>query len=200
MSDRAEKVSTTLAMNVRAVRQAKGWSLGDLAERADVSRGMLQQIETRKTNPSIATVARISEAVGLSVGQLIEPPADPGVISRDADVPVRPCGMDGRSEARLLVNDGRAPFVEVWDFRIAAQDEIHSPGHPVGTRELLTVTEGSLTVEVGSAEFGLGIGDALAMRGDHPHVYRNPGRTPTRLSMTVVYSGEQEPRFRSGDT
>lgn len=56
--------------------------------------------------------------------------------------------------------------------------------------------EGTPTVEVGGATFTIGPGDALRMRGDRPHTYRNPHPTPARLTMTVVYAGLRDPRYQ----
>lgn len=188
-----EDLGRTLAANVRAARQALGWRLEDLAARSGVSRNMLQQIETARTNPSVATLARVAATLGVSIGVLVEPPEELGYVARASETLARPAGRD--SVARLLVNDGQAPFVEVWDFTIAGHDEIRSAGHPQGTRELLHLHQGALEVSVGGATFTLAEGDALRMRGDRPHTYRNPATDPARLSMTVVYSGAQDPRY-----
>ncbi|MBC6462556.1 helix-turn-helix domain-containing protein [Actinomadura sp. HBU206391] len=194
MTDPAEAVSQTLAVNLRTVRQARGWRLEDLASRSGVSRGMLQQIETVRTNPSITTLARICATLGISIGELVEPPEELGRVARADDAVVRSGGR-----ARLLINDGQAPFTELWDFRLPPGDEIRSDAHPVGTRELLHVHEGTLAVTVGGALFQVGSGDALRMRGDRPHVYANPGSRPVRLTMTVVYAGTRDPRYAELD-
>lgn len=76
MTDPAEAVGYTLAANLRAARQARGWRLDELATRSGVSRNMLQQIETCRTNPSIATLARVSATLGVSIGRLVEPPTN----------------------------------------------------------------------------------------------------------------------------
>ncbi|WP_327089715.1 XRE family transcriptional regulator [Nonomuraea sp. NBC_01738] len=195
MTDPAELVGQTLAANLRAARRARGWRLEDLAARSGVSRGMLQQIETGRTNPSIATIARVCATLGIGIGRLVEPAEELGAVARAADLPVRQAGA--RSRSRLLVNDGQAPFTELWDFTIAPGDEVRSDGHPEGTRELLHLHEGELTVTVGGATFDLEPGDALRMRGDRPHTYANPGQIDARLTMTVVYSGNQDPRYRA---
>ena len=75
------------------------------------------------------------------------------------------------------------------------RSRVSSGGHPQGTKELLHVRAGALAVTVGGASFELGPGDALRMRGDRPHTYRNPGAEPTLVTMTVVYSGNRDPRF-----
>ncbi|MFD9948259.1 helix-turn-helix domain-containing protein [Nonomuraea sp. NPDC059023] len=188
--DPAEPVGRALAANLRAARQARGWRLEDLAARSGVSRGMLQQIETGRTNPSIATLARICSTLGVSIGRLVEPPEELGHVVRAAEVAIRPAGAGG--QARLLINDGRA---ELWDFVIAPGEEVRSPGHPEGTGELLHVNTGELAVTVGGAAFSLGPGDALRMRGDRPHAYANPGAEPVRFTMTVIYGGRQDPRY-----
>jgi transcriptional regulator with XRE-family HTH domain len=192
-TDPAAAVGATLAANLRANRQERGWRLEDLASRCGVSRGMLQQIETGQTNPSIATLARICATLGISIGQLVEPPEDLGRVATAADIDLRRAGR--ASEARLLINDGVAPFIELWDFIIAPEDEIRSHPHPPGTRELIHLREGELIVEVGGATFRVGAGEAVRIRGDRAHVYRNPAAQPVRLTMTVVYSGNQDPRY-----
>ncbi|MEU7862063.1 XRE family transcriptional regulator [Nonomuraea sp. NPDC049141] len=192
-TDPAEAVSATLAANLRAGRRERGWRLEDLASRSGVSRGMLQQIETGQTNPSIATVARICATLGITIGQLVEPPEDLGRVTPAADIDVRRAGR--ASEARLLINDGQAPFVELWDFVIAPNDEISSHAHPVGTRELIHLHQGELVVEVGGATFHVAEGGSIRIRGDRAHLYRNPTAETLRLTMTVVYSGNQDPRY-----
>jgi len=192
-TDPAAAVSATLAANLRAGRKERGWRLEDLASRSGVSRGMLQQIETGQTNPSIATVARICATLGISIGQLVEPPEDLGRVTAPTDVEVRRAGS--ASEARLLINDGQAPFVELWDFVIAPHDEIVSHAHPAGTRELIHLHQGELVVEVGGATFHVAEGGSVRIRGDRAHLYRNPTAQTLRLTMTVVYSGNQDPRY-----
>jgi transcriptional regulator with XRE-family HTH domain len=192
-TDPAEVVSATLAVNLRAGRKERGWRLEDLASRSGVSRGMLQQIETGQTNPSIATVARICATLGISIGQLVEPPEDLGRVTTAADIDVRRAGR--ASEARLLINDGQAPFIELWDLVISPHDEISSHAHPTGTRELIHLHQGELVVEVGGAVFHVPEGGSVRIRGDRVHAYRNPTAQTARLTMTVVYLGSQDPRY-----
>ncbi|MET7331008.1 XRE family transcriptional regulator [Nonomuraea sp. NPDC005650] len=190
MSDPADAVGHTLAANLRAARQARGWRLEDLAARSGVSRGMLQQIETARTNPSIATLARISATLGISIGELVEPPEELGKVARASEAVPR-----NQGRARLLINDNRPPFSELWEFRMPPGEEIRTEAHPEGTRELIHVHEGTLVVTVGGAEFTVPAGDALRMRGDRAHAYLNPGPGPVRLTMVVIYGGMRDPRY-----
>lgn len=52
---------------LRAVRHGLGWTQGQLAERAGLSRTMITMIETGKTNPSLRVLHRLVGAMGYHV-------------------------------------------------------------------------------------------------------------------------------------
>jgi uncharacterized cupin superfamily protein len=66
-------------------------------------------------------------------------------------------------------------------------DGYGSEGHPSGTRELLLVIDGELTLELDGAAHLVGPGDAIAFVADRPHAYRNHGGAPLRYSLTVIH-------------
>ena len=47
-----------------------------------------------------------------------------------------------------MVGSGTSQQVELWDVRMVAGDGYSSEGHPTGTRELLLVIEGELSLEL----------------------------------------------------
>src|SRR5437660_11753418 len=56
---------------VRALREAEGLSLRDLADRSGVSAPMLSQVERAETSPTLAVAARIAAGLELSLSQLL---------------------------------------------------------------------------------------------------------------------------------
>src|SRR3954470_17826355 len=56
---------------VRALREAMGLSLRDLAERSGVSAPILSQVERGETSPTLAVAARIVGGLELSLSQLL---------------------------------------------------------------------------------------------------------------------------------
>src|SRR6476659_1100171 len=56
---------------VRALRDAMGLSLRDLAERSGVSAGMLSQVERGETSPTLAVAAKIAAGLELTLSQLL---------------------------------------------------------------------------------------------------------------------------------
>src|SRR6186997_2739666 len=61
----------SIGPRVRALREAGGLSLRDLAERSGVSAPMLSQVERGETSPTLATAARIAAGLELSLSQLL---------------------------------------------------------------------------------------------------------------------------------
>jgi quercetin dioxygenase-like cupin family protein len=79
--------------------------------------------------------------------------------------------------------------VELWEWTLGAGDAHASEAHAAGTKELLQVHDGSIGVEVDGQSMRLGVGDAVAFRGDVPHCYRNDGSASARFSLAVFEPG-----------
>jgi transcriptional regulator with XRE-family HTH domain len=185
------EVTVAVGRNVRAERLRKTWTLDDLAARSGVSKGMLVQVEQARTNPSIATICRLATAFGVSMASLVEAPEAPSArVVRAADgVPL----WRGRAGglAKLMAGVGTRHQVELWNVCIHPGDAMVSEAHAAGTRELLLVVEGELSLELDGAPHRVGPGDAIVFAADRPHTYRNAGGTALRCAMVVVV--EQEP-------
>src|SRR5215469_8245155 len=62
----------SLAQRVRDIRFAKGWGADELANRAEISRTALYQIENGKTSlPRAGTLRRIAEALEIPLQNLL---------------------------------------------------------------------------------------------------------------------------------
>jgi len=58
--------------NLKRIRKAKGISQGEISRILDVDKGFVSNIENGKTNPTLATIAKIAKAIGVSVGELMK--------------------------------------------------------------------------------------------------------------------------------
>jgi putative transcriptional regulator len=58
---------------VRELREAKGWSQGDLGQQLDVSRQTINAIETGKYDPSLPLAFRISKLFRKSIETIFDP-------------------------------------------------------------------------------------------------------------------------------
>jgi transcriptional regulator with XRE-family HTH domain len=185
-SARVGEVTAAVAEHVRALRTARGWSLDELAGRSGVSKGMVVQIEAARTNPSVGTLCRLADAFGVTIGRLLEPAAERVVhVTTTEHAPVLWRGDLG-GFGRLLASVSDSNCVELWEWRLAPQEHHRSADHAPGTRELLHVLTGSVTVTVDSTDYEVCSGGTIEFQADRWHGYRNDGAEPACLLMVVV--------------
>ena len=68
MSDSSKK----LAENMRKIRTRKKMSQGDICRALGVDRAYISNIESGKQNPTLATIEKIAEALGVKVNELLQ--------------------------------------------------------------------------------------------------------------------------------
>ncbi|WP_121258804.1 helix-turn-helix domain-containing protein [Nocardioides ferulae] len=178
-----------IGTRVRQERQARRWTLDQLAEATGLSRRAVVNVEQGTANPGIGTLLRISDALGVGLPALVEPPRpEPVQVVRDGTGPVLWTGAKG---GRAVMVAGTSPpdVAELWDWTLGPGDSHSSEAHAAGTRELLQVLEGTLTLVVGERPVTLRRGDAASFPGDTAHAYRNPGSETTRFTLAVFEPG-----------
>jgi transcriptional regulator with XRE-family HTH domain len=189
MDEDTAALAAAIGGRVRQERQSRRWTLDQLADAAGVSRRMVINVEQGAANPSVGTLLRISGALGVGLPALVERPSPrPVKITRHGDGAVL---WSSESGGRGVLVAGTDPpdVVELWDWTLAPGDQHGSEAHATGTRELIQVREGTITVEVAGGQFTLDAGDAAAFPSDAAHGYANPGTRPARFSMAVFEPG-----------
>jgi transcriptional regulator with XRE-family HTH domain len=184
----AAELTRRMADNIRALRKARGYSLDDMARRSGVSRASLSQVETAKTNPTIAILWKIAAGLEVPFSALLgEDNAERVSVLRRPDQRVLK-SADGHFESRPLTPAGVLTGVEVYELRLAPHTVHASDAHAAGTSESLTVLVGTLRLRVGDEVHDLAAGDAACFVADVAHSYENPGRTPTLVHNVIVYA------------
>lgn len=186
-------LSSSIGSRVRKGRQTRGWTLDQLADSASVSRRMLINVEQGSANPSVGTLLKISDALGVGLPALVDSvqPRGPKV-TRHGDGAVLWSSPSGG--AGILVAGTDPPdVVELWDWTLGPGDTHSSEAHAQGTKELVQVLHGSVRVEAGGESVVLKIGDAMSFPGDLEHSYANAGRSKARFSLAVYEPGVGAP-------
>jgi len=150
-------------------------------------------VEQGAANPSVGTLLRISDALGVGLPALVEPPETRSVqVTRRGEGAALWSGdVGGRG---VLVAGTQPPDVlELWDWTLGPGDTHASEAHTGGTQELMQVQEGTVTLTVGDEVVTLGVGDAVAFPGDVDHGYANDGKKAARFSLAVFEPGVGSP-------
>ncbi|HEY2129942.1 MAG TPA: XRE family transcriptional regulator [Streptosporangiaceae bacterium] len=189
MDESAAALALAIGARVRQQRQSRRWTLDQLAEAAGVSRRMVINVEQGAANPSVGTLLRISDALGVGLPALVEPPrSKPVRVTRQGDGAVL---WSSESGGRGVLVAGTEPpdVAELWDWTLGPGDQHGSEAHTPGTEELIQVQQGTIRVEVAGQPVTLEAGDAVAFPGDVAHSYANPRNEPARFSLAVLEPG-----------
>lgn len=182
-------LAAAIGARVRAERQARGWTLDQLAEAAGVSRRSTINVEQGVANPSVGTLLRISDALGIGLPALVEPPqAAPVKVTRHGQGAILWSSEAGGC-ARLVAGSGPPDVLELWDWILGPGDQHHSEAHAPRTTEVIQVQEGTVIVQAAQQTVTLAVGDAVSFPGDVEHTYTNLGAESARFSLAVFEPG-----------
>ncbi|OCB12023.1 XRE family transcriptional regulator [Mycolicibacterium porcinum] len=199
MDEAAAKLAAAIGARVKQERAVRGWTLDQLAAAASVSRRMVISVEHGEVNPSVGTLLRLSDALGVGLPALVEPPETrPVKVTRAGDGAQLWTGAAG---GRGVLVAGTTPpdVVELWDWSLGPGDRHASEAHAAGTEELIHVLEGTITVEVDGQTMSLEAGDAVSFPGDVDHAYANPHDICARFALTVFEPGVGTAQRRQGE-
>src|SRR3954468_12054774 len=189
MDETTAALATAIGARVRQERQSRRWTLDQLAEAAGVSRRMVVNVEQGAVNPSVGTLLRISDALGVGLPALVEParPKPLKVTRRGEGAAL----WTGESGGRGVLVAGTEPpdVIELWDWTLGPGDQHAGGTHAPGTKELVHVRQGKVTIEVADQSIILGTGDAMSFPGDVAHPSATPGRRPARFALAVFEPG-----------
>ena len=183
-----EAIGGHLGRRVKKLRAQHHWSLEQLSATSGVSRSMLSEIEREKANPTLAVTFRIATAFGLSLSELIES-ADPSptlLVTRGND-PSQIFRADRLSRIKTLSPLNLEKDVEIYEVTLQPRGELRSAAHFEGTREFLTVVNGSVRVESGQENAVLGAGDSATYKADVDHAIVNVGDGSASVFLVDIY-------------
>lgn len=181
-----------LGARVRALREAMGLSLRDLALRSKVSAPMLSQVERGETSPTIQLAARIAHGLELRLSQLLRLDEGGSVeVVRAGERRAGPAAGSGHSY-EILTPPLPGQRAELSRHRLGPGALTGGAGdppmHEAGSRESALVEAGRVILHCDGSEYPLEAGDCVTFDADLPHHFENPGPAPAQL-LAVVSAG-----------
>jgi transcriptional regulator with XRE-family HTH domain len=139
------EVIVVVGTRIRALRSAAQLSVAGLAERSEVSRRMLTQMELGQANPSLATVDKVASALGTTFAALV------GVGAASSPEGIQVWSTASGSWAYLLQAIESGGFsVELWRWHLVKGDIYRATGE--GTDSMVHVLGGCLLVSSATSD------------------------------------------------
>ncbi|MBU3003544.1 XRE family transcriptional regulator [Paraglaciecola arctica] len=173
---------------IRSFRSAKGESLQVLAQRSGVSKSMIAQIESGKTSPTISVLAKLAQAMEISLRDLVQPPEhslnlhstrpdDNNVVSKKNSVFV----------CHLLANEQRHFCTKVYRFYFTAPGKTSFAANKPGSQKHLWLEEGTLTVYIANKRILIPEQTLTTFNASIPHRFDSATQKLARGLFFVVY-------------
>jgi transcriptional regulator with XRE-family HTH domain len=183
-----DAILLTVAGNCGRLRKTRQFTFDEFSKRSGVSKGMLVEIEQGRRNPSIATMCRMANALGVSVAELLEQESTQSrlVVRKPADGRVL---WETKAGGRAtLIDTVRIDEIaaEIWRWRFAAGEFFDGIAHPTGTTEFLSILRGTLTVTAGADPIHVRAGSTARLLADIPHRYANSSNATCEFQMLVL--------------
>lgn len=179
-------LNTRIGIRLKELREDRQLSLDQLSKLTGVSKPMLGQIERAQSNPTVSTLWRIAEGLGVSFTTFIEEETEEHEYVRQIDIqPLK------ESEGRYCVwpvfpMHNRRP-IEMYTISLLPGCDYTSNGHPKGVMEYLWCTEGSCMISTPQKSYTLMASEGLTFRADETHRYENQTSDICRVVMVIYY-------------
>jgi transcriptional regulator with XRE-family HTH domain len=190
-----------VGQQLRAVRRSKGITLTQLAALTNLSRSFLSQIEAGTANPSVGTLKKVADALGLTMAALFsEGESDVGNANeaegrqgKPVASPVRVVRRDrrkilqwpGRPWKTYLLTPNLQGKLEVLLNELEPGDTFDESYTHEG-EEFGLVLEGSYEVTVGDEVYVLEAGDSISYPSHLPHKMRVVGDRPVKALWVIT--------------
>jgi len=156
--------------NLKRLRVANSLTQQELADRCELTKGYISQLERDLTSPSIATLTDILECLGTDLGSFFNEAVDSKIVFKQDDVFVK------ESEDNYIIN-WIVPNaqVELGSGSKTKTDEPHE-GEEFGY-----VLNGSILLNYGNQVYKVKKGESFYIKANKTHYIENVGKSKARV-------------------
>lgn len=178
-----QRKGARIGHQLRERRRQLDLTLETVAEAAEITKGFLSDVERDKASPSVATLVRLCEVLGVPVGSLFAQ-AGPAVVRAGERPPIRFGGTGVSDHLLTPTRGGRSQVV----FSTIA------PGGTGGDalyslrseEEFVFVLRGCVDIVVEDETITLNEGDAMVFDPRRPHTFRNGSRSLEAQALFIM--------------
>ena len=166
-----------IGSKIKRLRQANGLTLEDLANRSELTKGFLSQLERDLTSPSVTTLEDILEALGTNLQEFFsEKPAEQIVFKKD-DFFINE--QDDYVISYIIPNAQKNEMEPILIELDKGKQSMTIDPHE--GQEFGYVVQGKIKLIYGDNEYILKKGETFYLKGLVSHYMINPGETKAKV-------------------
>ena len=156
-------------LKIREYRKQRKLTIKELASRAGMSISYISQIERGEIDPSLSALRRIAAVFQIPLYLLLDDVEEKQLVRRSED------GAITYRFLSPLPSPSCSPEALLMAFELApGSQDVQEPVRHY-SEEILYVTEGVLTVQIGDTDIVLNPGDSTVIQKNLPHICKNNG-------------------------
>jgi transcriptional regulator with XRE-family HTH domain len=164
---------------LREARARQGLSVRALAARAGCSPSFISQVERGQASPSISSLERLVQALGLTLGDFFRATRLPVTVVRSHE---RATVTNAWSQAQIeALGPGVGHALEPMMIVLAPGGRSGSPPYALDSEVFALVFEGDVLLTLGETAHRLARGDAATFPAETPHRWENMGGDVARV-------------------
>lgn len=178
-------MSNPVCDGIKSLRSQHKLTQTKLAELAGIPRATLANMESEQSNPSIALVVKVAQALGVSVDDLISK-RQSAHVTQVARKDMPKLQLDSGKFSSTKVSPISTHNLHINDIDMLSGCYCKGVPHPEGSHELFLCLEGTATVEILDEKSIVEAGNLIYFQGHLPHCYANENDQPVK-AVVVVY-------------
>lgn len=170
---------------IKEARAKKKFSLRELAEMTGLSASFISQVEQEKASPSIETLKKIANLLGVKVSYLIEDESEElDMVKKGERRYIE--SIDSNIKMALLTSSSAEKHMEPILYEIGPQGESGRGYYHHQGEEFIFVIEGSLDIYIEDEVHTLECGDSFYFKSSKNHRFKNKTNKITRAIWVVT--------------
>ena len=162
---------------IHRLRQKCGLTQEELADRTELSKGFISQLERDLTSPSMATLTDILECLGTNLREFFDDRSTDKIVFTPEDMFVKEAE---NLSITWLIPSAQKNTLEPILLSIEA-GETTDEDDPHEGEEFGYVLSGAVTLVLGTAQYKVKKGDSFYFKTDQPHSIKNKGKTAAKV-------------------
>ena len=175
-----------IGLRVKALRKLKGITVEELADGIAVNKAHISRIERNLKSPSIATMAKLASALGVTIGHLMGETLDGEelkITRGDALAPRIDAGEEGLHQYLPLLHASSVNAFEAFLVYPGAEGGDAHAQH--SGQEMLFVLTGTIDLRFPTRTERLSAGDCIHFPGYLPHSIVRVGRAKAKALLVL---------------